>query len=271
MAKLDLQITPFQQSEIDAFNKAWISMISIFNRDRGMVMVFTTADAELVMLYGQHMKNRFQGETFVGSNTEPNGFSIRWALPEDLLQDDANAAAAPFTRVLDWRQHENLTTGEWETGRRNWISSRPANTGTFDDAADARVELRDANNAQKWGMVMLAIQESNPDPVLKNVLRDFGAKDSHAVVNVRWHMISSEFQIHKLDEPLLVDDVDPFRIGLEIIGRPSGGVGATAIDFGNTFDLNESFIIPLAAVYINQRRAIANNTAGAFPRPTATA
>lgn len=283
MASIDLHINPFSQEENDSFDRSWLMMISIFNRDRGLVMLFTRSDAELVRLFAQHMKNRFEGETFVSNASGNNEFQMRWALPEDLKQDDVSATTTPLTapisRVLDWRQEAELTTGEWISGRRNWISSQPANTTTFDDGDDRRVEFRDRNNSQKWGMVMLGIQEINNDPVLKAVLRDFGAKSTHAILNVRWHVVSSEFKITKFDEVLMADDTDPVRIGLEIVGRqgsaPKAGIDPN--DFEDIFDREESFIIPLAITFPNQRRVIANNTLGGpqgtgeFPRPTATA
>ncbi len=286
MAQLDLQVMMFNPDENENFDKSWLGMISIYNLDRGLVFLFTQADAELVRLFAMHMKSRFEGETFVGTNASGNNeFGMRWALPEDLLQDDASATtaplAAPISRVLDWRQEAEMTAGEWFAGRRNWISSRPANTGTFDDAADTRVELRDNNNSQKWGMVFLAIQEINPDPILKAVLRDFGAKSTHAIVNCRWHVTSSEFQIHKFDEPMLADDTDPLRVGLELQTRQAGApkAGTDPNNFADIYSREESFIQPLAVTFPNQRRIIANNTIGnppgaaptAFPRPTATA
>lgn len=271
MAQLNLTIIPFDKPEKDAFRKTWLSMVSIWNRDKGLVMLFTIADAELSMLFATHMKHRFNSDTFVGSNaSSTNTFGMRWPLTPDLLQDDANPGivGAELLRILDWRQENEFTTGLWRQGRRNWISSRPANTGSFDDAADTRIRLRDDNDSQKWGFLFLAIQEINPDPIVNGVIRDFGNSERHTVVNIRWHMVSSEFQIHKLDDAMMVDDNDPMRVGLEIVTRNTGAASGGDAVRAN-FQRRETFVVPIGPLFFNSARGSVDNTTIGFPRPLA--
>ena len=67
-------------------------------------------------------------------------------------------------------------------------------------------------------------------------------------------MTTSQFQIMKLDNAIIIQDDMPFRFGLEIILPP--GV-----------DNVESTFVAGSVEFFSNRRALADNTAVAFPRP----
>jgi len=250
MAQVKLILSEFTQEETDQFNKTWISMVSIWNRE-GLVLLFTDADKQLVMAAAMAFKFKRDDEDFAGSNpVDNNQYGMRWSLAESMLQDDA---AAPLTRVLDWHQANLLTTSGWATGRRNWISSQAANTGSF-DVGDGEVILTDPNTREEfWSQVVLFIQEQNPDPIGKQLLMDLN-RQPQVPVNFRWHMTSSEFQIMKLDNAIIIQDDMPFRFGIETILPP--GV-----------DNVESTFVAGSVEFFSNRRALTDNTAVAFPRP----
>lgn len=249
MAEVKLILSEFSQEEMDQFNKTWIALVSIWNEE-GLVLLFTDADKQLVMAGAMAFKFKRDDEEFAGSNpVDNNQYGMRWILPESQLQDDA---AAPAVRVLDWFQASGLTAGAWTTGRRNWIGSGAANSATFD--ADGEVILTDPTSREEfWSIVVLFIQEQNPSPIGKQFLMQLN-RQPQVPVHFRWHMTTSQFQIMKLDNALIIQDDMPYKFGIETILPP--GV-----------DNAESTFVLGAMEFFSNRRALQDNTATTFPRP----
>lgn len=213
-APLDFSPAKSGETEMQAFDEAWLRSTQMFNADGKPFSLFNAKDREDMLKTICIMKAYYNGSPFEGLNPKQGAFGIRWPKVEDLTGNNDTEWGCCY----DGAATTTLGTLAWRAGQYAWMQDGDGTNGTQGEAtfaAGGAIRLRDSGGGQEWALVLFGVHSYTSDPYVKDVLIELGG-DRQAIQQVEFKLRGSKMKVAKFDAPFFAHPTKSFKTGVTL-------------------------------------------------------